>query len=444
VAIIAPHSTPPEVAVIIKSSYLRSMALQALGLLLCAGCAAADTPTSQDGPATVELKRLVAANPELKRLLIASIERAKQVNPDRLTNPAQSLDQYFDFVARTERAIPANLSEAKPDATLYQRIDQSLAYLQFIVDQPLSELEGRGYFNNSLQYAEPYSSWLKTFVRSWGAFLDTPESWDKEYLGMAQADGTFGLNRGWYEDPSHWRTFNQFFARHLKSADQRPIAASADQSIVVSPVDAIPEGVWAIDNTSHVVEKSGIPVKTGTVQSVEQLIGAQSRYKGVFARGTFTHLFLDVGDYHHYHFPLGGVVKEVAIIPGQEVPGGKVIWDSTNRRYAFDASSIGWQSLETRGCVILETEEYGLVALLPIGMTPVSSVTFVPTLKEGVRVRKGDIMGHFLFGGSDFVMVFQAGYDFKLDSPRNDNQGYSHVLMGERLGRLQRLSSARH
>ena len=59
---------------------------------------------------------------------------------------------------------------------------------------------------------------------------------------------------------------------------------------------------------------------------MEQLIGGQSRYQGAFAGGTFTHLFLDVGDYHRYHFPLGGVVKEVAIIPGQEMAGGKVTW----------------------------------------------------------------------------------------------------------------------
>lgn len=427
-----------------KPWYPRGMVL-ALALL-CTVCAAEQTPTSNDRPATLELKRLLASNPEVKRLLIASIERARQVNPDRLTNPAQSLDQYYDFLSWVERAIPARLLKERPDATLYQRMDQSLGYLQFIVDQPLSELEGRGYFNNSLLYVEPYSSWLKTFVRSWGGFLNTPESWNKEYLRLAQADATFGLNRGWYEDPSHWRTFNQFFARRLKSADQRPIAAPADESIVVSPADAIPEGIWAIDNNSRVVEKSGIAVKTGTVQSVEQLIGGQSRYKNAFAGGTFTHLFLDVGDYHRYHFPLGGVVREVNIIPGQEVPGGTVTWDAVNRRYSFDASSVGWQSLETRGCLILETKKFGLVALLPIGMTPVSSVNFEPTLKEGVRVRKGDMLGHFLFGGSDFVVVFQAGYGFRLDAPRrNDShQGYSHLLMGERLGQLQRLSGARH
>jgi phosphatidylserine decarboxylase len=423
--------------------YLRWMAL-ALGFLLCTGCTATHTPTGHDGPATLELKRLVAADPEVKRLLIASIERARQVNPDRLTNPAQSLEQYYEFVSWAERAIPGSLIGAKANATLYQRIDQSLCYLFFIVDQPLHELEGRGYFNNSLQYVEPYSLWFKTFVRSWGAFLNTPESWNKEYLRLAQADESSGLNRGWYEDPSQWRTFNQFFARRLKSADQRPIAAPGDESIVVSPVDAIPQGVWAIDSSSRLAEKSGIPVKTGTVQSVEQLIGEKSGYKGAFAGGTFTHLFLDVGDYHHYHFPLGGAVREVAIIPGQEMVGGYVTWDSLNRRYAFDPSSVRWQSFETRGCVILETEEFGVVALLPIGMSPMSSVTFEPTLKEGVRARKGDMMGHFLFGGSDFVMVFQAGYEFMLEPPRNDShQGYSHLLMGERLGRLRHLSGAR-
>jgi phosphatidylserine decarboxylase len=246
----------------------------------------------------------VAANPELKRHLIASIEQAKQINPDPLTNPAQSLEQYFEFVAWAERAIPASLLKAKPDATPYQRIDQSLAYLYFIADLPLNELEGRGYFNNTLQYAEPYSSWLKTFVRSWGAFLDTPESWNKEYLRIAQADGTFGLNRGWYEDPSHWRTFNQFFAPPQVG---RTTARSPHPPNIQSwclPSTRSPEGTWAIDNTSRVVEKSGVAVKTGTVQSVEQLIGGQSRYKAAFAGGRSPTCFSTLATTTTITFPL--------------------------------------------------------------------------------------------------------------------------------------------
>ena len=418
----------------------------AIGLFLFwVACAGAQTPGSGVGSATAELKRLVAENPEIESLLVTSIERARQVNPDKKTNPVQSIGEYYEFISWAERAMPGNLLEPRPEATLYQRLDQSLGYLYFICDQPLDELEGKGYFNNSLQYVEPFAAWSRSFVRSWGAFLDSPQSWNDEYLRLASADPVFGLDRGWYEEPSHWKTFNQFFARRLKSASQRPIAAPADASVVVSPVDAIPQGVWAIDSASRVLEKQGVPVKTGTVQSVSQLIGERSRYKGAFAGGTFTHLFLDVGDYHHYHFPLSGIVREVNVIPGSEVAGGYITWDPVNRRYAFDPSSIGWQSLETRGSVILDTEGFGLVALLPIGMSPVSSVNFDPALKEGVRVHKGDRLGYFLFGGSDFVMVFQAGYTLTPESPRDKSgHGYSHLLMGQRYGRLRRVSAPAH
>lgn len=407
---------------------------------LSVSCVLARTPASNDGPATRELERLVAADPEFKRLLVASIEQARRVNPDRTTNPAQSLEQYYEFISWAERALPGDLLKQKPDATLYQRLDQSLGYLYYICDQPLDELKGRGFFNNSLQYVEPFASWNRSFVRAWGAFLNSPESWNEGYLRLAQADTTFGLNRGWYEDPSAWKTFNQFFARKLRSASQRPIAARTTNSILVSPVDAVPQGLWPIDNASRLIDEKGVAVKTGTVQSVAQLVGDQSKYKHAFAGGTFTHLFLDVGDYHHYHFPLSGVVREVTVIPGSEVAGGYVTWDAVNHRYAFDPSSVGWQSLETRGSLILDTGEFGLVALIPIGMSPVSSVNFDPALKEGVRVRKGDQMGHFLFGGSDFVMVFQAGVTLTPDSPRDGSgHGYSHVLVGQRLGALRRV-----
>lgn len=415
-------------------------------LLLClVSCAQVPTHPNTDGPATSELKHLVAEDAQFKHLLIASIEQAKHVNPDRNTNPAQSLEEYYAFIAWAERALPGDLSKQPHDATLYKRIDQSLGYLYFICDQPLDELNGRGYFNNSLQYVEPFASWNRSFVRSWGTFLNSPQSWNSDYLRLARTDPSFGLDHGWYEDPSHWKTFNDFFARRLSAPSQRPIAAPTDNSVVASPVDAVPQGQWAIDASSRVIETGGVAVKTGTVQSVAQLIGDKSPYTTAFAGGTFTHLFLDVGDYHRYHFPLGGIVKEVRVLPGSEVAGGYITWDAANRRYAFDPSSIGWQSLETRGCVILDTEEFGLVALLPIGMSPVSSVSFDPALRAGVRVHKGDPLGHFLFGGSDFVMVFQAGVTLTPQTARDTSgHGYAHVLMGEALGRLARAGAVVH
>lgn len=134
---------------------------------------------------------------------------------------------------------------------------------------------------------------------------------------------------------------------------------------------------------------------------------------------------------------MSGTVKEVRIIQGIHPTGGFISWNADQKRYVFNPSSVGWQMFETRGCVILETEEHGLVALLPIGMAVVGSVNFESNIQAGTKVKKGDMLGYFLFGGSDFIMLFQDNVKFTLDAPRQaDNNSYQHLLMGERLGYL--------
>ena len=219
----------------------------------------------------------------------------------------------------------------------------------------------------------------------------------------------------------------------------RPIASPEDNSIVSSFADSEPQGVWAIDSSSNLVSPEGVAVKSVTLRSIAKLIGDDSKYKDAFANGTFTHSFLNVNDYHRYHFPMGGIVKEVRIIQGINPTGGLLWWDDENRRYAFDPSArTGWQTIETRGCVILETEEYGLVALLPIGMTAVGSVNFEKNIISETQVKKGDMLGNFAFGGSDFIMIFQDKVNFTLDAPKKEgSDSYKHLLMGERLGYLE-------
>jgi phosphatidylserine decarboxylase len=129
-------------------------------------------------------------------------------------------------------------------------------------------------------------------------------------------------------------------------------------------------------------------------------------------------------------------VREARVIPGIELPGGTITWDARRRRYAFDPSSAGWQALETRATVIIESPDYGLVALLPIGMSPVSSVNIDPSVEPGAKVHKGDEIGYFLFGGSDFVLVFQAGVRFDSIPANADGKTWPHLLMGEKFGTL--------
>ncbi len=405
-------------------------------LLFVISCSKTD-PTDQDThqPATIELIAMADQNAEFKSLLIQSIELARIENPDKKTNPAQTLDEYYSFIDWASGCMPWSVLKEPTFPLLYDQIDQSLDYFYFVIDQPLSELDGRGLFRNTLQYYEPYRTWMIHFVKAWGAYLDTPDSWKNEYYLKALEDPRFGLNKGWYEDPSKWTTFNQFFARYLKSPDQRPIASPDDQSVVVSPADAVPQGVWDIDANSNLVDTKGVQIKSSVVYSIRELLGESSAYKDAFANGILTHTFLDVHDYHRYHFPIGGTVLEAKIIAQDDAAGGIVTWSPEKNRYLFDPTIAGWQFIETRGYVILQTEKYGLVALMPVGMSQICSVNFEKNVQVGAKVNKGDMLGYFLFGGSDFVLLFQKNAGFQLTAP-GDGTTYQHLLMGESFGTL--------
>ena len=414
-------------------------AIMICGATVLTSCSKDDNPSQPEQPekvysaSTRELITLVNSNAQLKSLLEKAIAKGVEINPDRETNPAQTLSEYYDFIEWAAHAMPWSVVTQPEGTDIFTRIDQSLNYFFFINDIPLDELDGQTLYNNSLQYFEPYRTWLKTFAKAWGAYLDTEDSWNQAYYDIVAKEDTFGISKGWYEDASNWKTFNQFFARKLSSPAVRPIASPEDNSVVVSPADACTQGVWQIDEDGYIVqnEEAGVQVKSKKFSSIAELVGPNSQYRDAFNGGTLTHSFLNVYDYHRYHFPMAGKVMEANLIEADYAVGGTITWNPKTKKYDLFCDTPGWQSIETRGCVILDTPDYGIVALLPIGMMPVTSVNWAPEVKVGAEVTKGQELGHFLFGGSDFVILFQSGISFTLKP-----QLFSHQLMGEELGRL--------
>lgn len=406
--------------------------------LFFVSCSSSSTnDTERYNETTQELINLVDNDARIKSLLEAAIAKGVEINPDKETNPVQSLEEYYDFVDRSQREMPWNVITTTSQNSIFGRMYQALCYCYFINCMPLEELDGENFFTSSIQYVEPYNKWLVKYCKSWGSYLSSTESWNNQYEQLMMQQEELGMTKGWYEDPSNWHSFNDFFARRLASPDQRPIASPNDNSIVVSPADSEPQGIWDIDENSFIVSDSKIQVKSRVFDSISQLIGPDSQYKDSFAGGKFYHAFLNVNDYHRYHFPLDGVVKELRVIPGEDALGGSITWDAELGHYVVDNTVPGWQSIETRGLAIIDTEQYGLVAVMPIGMSQVSSINFSDGLKVGDKIKKGDELGYFLFGGSDFVLVFQKNANFELTSPRNGN-GWEHVLVGEQLGTLKK------
>lgn len=77
-------------------------------------------------PITEQLITMVEHNAELRKMLVKSIEMAKKINPDRITNPAQTLEEYYLFIDRAAKALPWSILPKGPFTKLYDQIDQSL------------------------------------------------------------------------------------------------------------------------------------------------------------------------------------------------------------------------------------------------------------------------------------------------------------------------------
>ena len=389
-------------------------------------------------PKTVELISMLEHNSELKHLVEKTIAKAQIVNPDPDYNPVANLEDYYTYLDIASQIMPWLITPRADNIypSLYDRIDESLNYFYFLNDQPLEELEGLGYYNNSIQYHEPYRTWMISFIEEYGNFLNTTDSWNDTFYETCRESGIFDLDSDTYENKDNWHTFNQFFARYLSSPDKRPISNLDDDSVVVSPADSKPQGVWKIDENSKLLSNEKITVKSGIFSQIDVLLG-DSIYKDNFANGSFTHTFLDVNDYHRFHFPVSGEIVDVGIIDQDDALGGRIVWDDEINRYLLECSEPGWQMIETRGYVIVDTKDYGYVAIIPVGMSQISSVCFEENVKVGNTVKKGDMMGCFLFGGSDIIMLFEEKANFELQSPIDENGNYKHIHVGETYGKMK-------
>jgi phosphatidylserine decarboxylase precursor len=395
-----------------------------------------------------KLKKILDGNKSLKSLVEKSIAKAKEINPDKATNPAQTLDEYYDFLDSSLTRMPWKILDEDyyhfhKDPDLAFRTDQCILYPYWILDIPLEELKNNNKFYNSVEYLDEISEWLTDYCNEWKEFLDSPKSWNEEIHQIFKNEKSFQLDKGWFEDCSNWKSFNQFFSRKLKG-NSRPIESIEDDTIIVSPADSLPQGVWDINKNGQfqaeeITDDHGVTLKSTSFIDIEQLLGEKcKKYGKNFYGGKLTHSYLHYNDYHRYHFPISGTVLEAEIITPSPLVGGIVYWDTKTNSYVLKSNSLSWQAFETRGVVILETL-VGLVALLPIGMTQVSSVNFESNVKKGLKVRKGDPLGYFLFGGSDFVMIFEENADFKMTVQKGGEvkgygNGFHHVMMGEKYG----------
>lgn len=391
-----------------------------------------------------QLISILDHDPELKKLVTKSINKAAVNNPDHVTNPVRNLNQLYDFIDYSITCMPWNITKGKYD-DFATKCDQSILYVYYLLDQPLDELKNMNLFYNSVEYLTPLVEWFVNYNNTWRNFLDSEASWKDEYYQMLRQYPEWRLDE--YEDPSNWHTFNEFFSRRLKNP--RKIGTHD----VVSPADSLPQGVWEIKNdgtylADSINDEHGIPIKSSCYVSVKDMLGPEGeKYAEYFRGGRLTHTYLNYDDYHRFHFPVNGKIVSCYKIPFANAVGGIVYWDKEYQRYFLESDSPSWQAVETRGVIIIDTDgpenegytNCGLVAVIPVGMGQVSSVNWDHEFSVGEEVKKGHNLGYFLFGGSDCVMMFEKQANFEITVPKIEKEegyygGYKHVLCSEDYG----------
>ena len=118
-------------------------------------------------------------------------------------------------------------------------------------------MKGRGYYYPTVEFVEPFSSWLTTYATSWGDWLSSSESWN---------------------------SFNDFFSRKLSSPAVRPIA----DATVVAPADSWPKELWEIGEDNRLVYPADLQIKTAKLSDIGRFWRWHINFCPGF-KGYFTH-----------------------------------------------------------------------------------------------------------------------------------------------------------
>lgn len=251
---------------------------------------------------------------------------------------------------------------------------------------------------------EPGYSWSLRFIEARGRYMDSPES----AKGIATWLKDKSIKHDDFVMPlGGFQSFNEFFTRDLKPG-ARKIAGLDDDSALVSPAD----GVINMINNDLKVETQ-IPTKGRMTLNLDALLG-NSTYAEKFIGGTALAVFLKPDNYHHYHAPISGTVVEAREEVGDRLFGMPDIPDLINNgNIAYNKDYSVFEHFR-HGYLVIKTEAYGYVGMIPIGLQTIGSVVFEEGFKhvddtDPQKIYKGEKVGHFAYGGSTVLLIFQKG-----------------------------------
>ena len=346
-------------------------------LIIITHCFLANAQT--DCPPVVKLKSMYTSDNNFKQL-IDSMFLNVQPLPDGSQNfwKNKNINDLYSFLNKWFYTLP----------TVSNGLDDIIQFSLLYYHNPY----GLRFVNE-----QPGLSWTMYFIKEQGKFMDSRQSTGSINQWLADSS----LHNNEYVVPVNgYESFNQFFTRSLKQG-MRPVSHPYDNSIIVSPVDGVIDWIKV-----DLKPDSALTVKGKMKLNLDQLLDS-SKFASKFIGGTALSVILLPKNYHHFHSPVSGELVE-----SKENVGNILFGSQLMDFFMTDNGNFSVFENYKHGYFIIKTTKYGYVAVIPVGLETVGSVIFEKRVKnisaeKEVMISKGEKLGHFAYGGSMVILLFE-------------------------------------
>lgn len=274
---------------------------------------------------------------------------------------------------------------------------------------------------------EKINKMFKKLLKEWSKFLNSKESLyvlNDTKDGWMSKEAMKQLNMDIYQhspNKKHWgfKSWNDFFTRKLKPG-VRPISGENDNKIIVSSADST---IYKI--RSNVKKYDTFWIKEQPY-SVADMLDHDAKFVDKFVGGHIFQAFLNPFNYHRLHSPVCGTVLKAFIKEGLYFSQATVMGQNKTDQ---DMSEGYITHVQTRAIIYIKCDnpKIGVVALMFIGMVEISSCIINKKIKKGYKIKKGEEVGYFQFGGSTHCLFFEK----KASVSFTKKKGF--VKMGEQI-----------
>jgi len=276
------------------------------------------------------------------------------------------------------------------------------------------------------QFRKIFAVWSTYLASSDSAFVLTED--EDGWLGEPAMQNMPGFVDLFVCDQNkpHWgfTSWDSFFSRNLRS-NARPVDYPDDSSYITSACES-----KVLRQSSNVKAMDTFWLKDSQPYSLVHMLN--DPLANSFVGGTVYQAFLSPYYYHRWHSPVDGTIVKAYVVEGTYFAGIPTNDQPPSDFYAFQGQQPFLTHVATRALIFILADDpkIGLMCFIGVGMVEVSSCEI--TVQPGERVKKGQGIGTFHFGGSTHALVFgpQVKLEFlnKADDYVNVRSAIAKVL----------------